>query len=113
MNLTSLSPTPSLFLTLINRITHRATSTLKSSSCNSSCNLLLPLMGSEQHASCTFLKPTTSFRWLAVVLCASPKTLHICARRLEEGPSSGITTIGEDMRDAVNLREARVCAEDL
>ena len=39
--------------------------------------------------------------------------LQIRVRRVEVGPSSGITTIGEEMREAVDLRDARVWADDL
>ena len=55
----------------------------------------------------------TSFLCPAVVFCASPKMVHICARSVVEGPSSGMTTVGEDIRDAVDAREPRVGTDDL
>lgn len=39
--------------------------------------------------------------------------VHICARSTVEGLSSGITTVGDDMRDAVDAREPRVGIDDL
>ena len=38
--------------------------------------------------------------------------LHICVRSEDEGPSSGITTVGDDTREAVVLRDVRVCVDD-
>lgn len=55
----------------------------------------------------------TSFLCPAVVLCTSPKMVHICARSAVDGPSSGITTVGDDIRDAVDAREPRVGTDDL
>jgi hypothetical protein len=100
----TLSPTGSLFLTHMIRITHLTTSALNSSSSNSSCASPLPFFppflpvsgGSKQHASCIFLRLTTSFRCVAVVLCASLKTCAICVRSEVTGPSSGISTAFED-----------------
>jgi hypothetical protein len=39
--------------------------------------------------------------------------LHIRVRRTVEGPSSGMTTFGDDIREAVEAREFRVCTDDL
>lgn len=39
--------------------------------------------------------------------------VHICARSAVEGPSSGMTTVGEDIRDAVDAREPMVGTDDL
>ena len=38
--------------------------------------------------------------------------LEIFILKLDEDPSSGITTVGEDMRDAVDRREPSVWVED-
>ena len=48
-----------------------------------------------------------------MVLCASEKILHIWVRNEDEGPSSGITTVGEETREVVDLRDASVWVEDL
>jgi hypothetical protein len=102
-NLITLSPTGSLFFTHITLITHLTTSVLNSSSSKSSCSSPLPFFlpvsgGSKQHASCIFLRLTTNFRCVAVVLCASLKTCAICVRSVVTGPSSGISTALEDCR---------------
>lgn len=34
-------------------------------------------------------------------------------RKVDVGPSSGMTTVGEEMREVVDLRDARVWADDL
>lgn len=47
-----------------------------------------------------------------MVLCASPKTVQIRVRNDDEGPSSGITAVGEETREVVDFRDARVGAED-
>ena len=39
--------------------------------------------------------------------------LHILTRSAVEAPSSGITTVGEEMREEVDARELRVGTEDL
>lgn len=48
-----------------------------------------------------------------MVFCASPNTLHTRKRKGVEGPSSGITKVGDEMREAVVRREARVCVDGL
>ena len=39
--------------------------------------------------------------------------MHIWVRNEDEGPSSGITTVGEETREVVDLRDASVWVEDL
>lgn len=39
--------------------------------------------------------------------------LQIRVRRVVVGPSSGIATVGEEIREAVDLRDARVWVDDL
>lgn len=105
------SPAPSLFLTVIKRITQRAISTLKSSSPYSSSVCLCLCDGSWQHVSWTLRKLTASFRWLAVDFCASLKVLQMRTRSEDDGPSSGITMA--DGLVVVVLREFKVCEDGL
>ena len=39
--------------------------------------------------------------------------IQICTLKLDESPSSGIITVGEDIRDAFHLRETNVWLDDL
>jgi hypothetical protein len=56
----------------------------------------------------------TSFLWPAVDFCPSRNSAHICVRKAVSGVSSGISTYGVDMRDAVDARvELGVCADAL
>lgn len=55
----------------------------------------------------------TSFRCDAVDFCESLKIELICTLKGVSSVSGGISTYGEEIRDAVEAREFKVCIDDL
>lgn len=96
----SASCTPFFTFSTLSR--QRVTSLLKSSSSNSSsCGafFFFLLSGcSKQQRSWIFRSRVNSFRWVAVVLCASLKIWAMSVRREMSGPSSGTSTLAAEAR---------------